>query len=149
MYEFIEYGRALTWSEAEADAAVRGGYLATLVTQPEDSWVYTERGAACPSLDPGRVRPVVGRLPVAGLGGACRRVDLGEWRGAFTYTNWNNLEPNNTGGDEGVMHMFMPVVTAHGTTFPTPRSMASTATCWRRMLLFLSRAASFWLCSAL
>jgi hypothetical protein len=110
-YEFIEYGSALSWTEALADAVSKGGYLATLTTAPEDSWVYTNVVVPARAWHTGEYGPWLGGYQLPGS-----PEPAGGWTwvngdGAFSYANWNGGEPNNSGSGENVMHMFMPVST--------------------------------------
>jgi len=107
-YEFIEYGSRLTWTQAYNDAISKGGYLATLVTQAEDAWVYKNIVAPARVWSQGEYGPWLGGFQVSGStepGGGWTWVN-GD--GAFSYTNWNSGEPNNS-GTENTLHMFKPV----------------------------------------
>jgi hypothetical protein len=97
-YEYV--GDSLTWGDALATAATRSyagrtGYLATITSDAENSFLYT--------------------LSTDGWIGATDQAVEGEWRwaagpetgqlfykagtGTLTYAHWNINEPNNLGGE--------------------------------------------------
>jgi len=98
-YEFV--ATPVTWQEAfdAANAASylgMQGYLATVTSAAENSFVSSS---------------VAGRS-LAWLGGSDSGAGINEWTWrngpeagqAFTYTNWNSIEPNNCCGGEDFVH---------------------------------------------
>jgi gliding motility-associated-like protein len=100
-YEYVEY-TGIKWSEAKTAAAIKTyyglqGYLATL-TAADEAKLAGEQA------------------PGAGWIGGSDAASEGTWKWVtgpeagtlMTYTNWNNNEPNNTGGDEDYAHVTDP-----------------------------------------
>lgn len=100
-YEYVKY-TGITWTAAESAAKARfyyglKGYLATL-TAADEAKLAGEQA------------------PGAGWIGGSDAASEGAWKWVtgpeagtlMTYTNWNNNEPNNTGGDEDYAHVTDP-----------------------------------------
>lgn len=94
LYEYISVPAGLTWTEAQTAAAAlerygSTGYLVTITSAEENSFVAD-------------------RLEGAGWMGASDSAVEGTWRWvtgpetgtALTYENWNDGEPNDSGGNE-------------------------------------------------
>ncbi|MGI9457956.1 MAG: C-type lectin domain-containing protein [Aeoliella sp.] len=95
----------ITWADAQADALSRGGYLATLTSALENSFVYNSlvndntywHVGSSFTIGPwiGGMQPLGSLEPAGGF----------EWingEGPFDYANWNPGEPNNANGEDRV-----------------------------------------------
>ena len=100
-YEAVLVGEVgITWSDAQAASIARGGYLTTITSAEENSFVF--------SLVSGDSRFWTLRLGdgigpwLGGLQPAGSQEPSGGWEWltgeAFNYTNWSPGEPNNHGG---------------------------------------------------
>ena len=112
-YEAVDLGTAISWEAAKANAEAAGGYLATVTSAAEDSWITTNL------------------LPlVTGVGGGNR---LGPWTGGYqdtgspsfsepsggwtwvtgepwSYTAWETGEPQDGAGppdSENYLHYYV------------------------------------------
>lgn len=95
-YEVILLPNA-SWSTASADAASRGGYLATITSAGEQTFI---QGLLTDNLGDSLEEYWIGGFQPAGStepGGGWQWV-TGE---SFVYTNWGGGEPNNAGSAEG------------------------------------------------
>jgi hypothetical protein len=81
------YTTPSTWASAKSSAESLGGYLVTITSQAENSWLQTN----------------VGTSSTPWLGGT-DEVTEGTWAWvtseSFTYTNWGPGEPNNVGNED-------------------------------------------------
>jgi hypothetical protein len=87
-HTYEQISGSFSWSAAKADAESRGGYLATITSASENSAAYS----------------------VASTGdfiGGTDSSQEGTWTWvtgeAFSYTNWNSGEPNNSSGNEDLL----------------------------------------------
>ena len=91
-HRYVLINKEMVWREAKAYAERLGGYLATITSQEEQSWICQNfSGARC------------------WLGGTDEAVE-GEWRWItgekWDYTNWNfPSEPNDFGAGEDALEM--------------------------------------------
>jgi PKD repeat protein len=96
-YQVVAAPDGITWDEAKAEAAARGGYLATPVTADENDFIFGM--TQCTNFWNANTGPWLGGLQLAGGiepdGGWVW--DTGE---AWIYENWNLAEPNNYQGTE-------------------------------------------------
>ncbi len=117
-YEAFSVSSGISWDSAEADALARGGYLATILSSAENTFVfnlvdnpiYWFTNPANQNSGPwlGGFQPSGSPEPDGGwtwLNGD----------GAFAYTNWSPGEPNNAGGGENWLEFY-------GASGPTARS---------------------------
>ncbi|MDI9403390.1 MAG: dockerin type I domain-containing protein [Limnohabitans sp.] len=91
----------LGWDAAMQFAQSIGGYLSTLASATEDSWVRT------------RVVTPMGIPPITSgpwLGATCEGTTWGNWRWVtgepWVYSAWAGGEPNNGGGQEHYVQMY-------------------------------------------
>ena len=94
-YKLIVITEGRTWEAAEAYAQSLGGHLAMIKTQAMQNYVYNT---------------ILANSTVANLTsfwiGATDKTKEGEWRWvdgtllSSTYSNWNNGEPNDSGGED-------------------------------------------------
>jgi hypothetical protein len=110
-YEAVLATPGITWTGASANATAAGGYLATLTSAPENSFVFgllagntnywvtdsagNKQGPWLGGFQPpGSVEPGGGWSWVTGE--------------AFTFTAWSAGEPNNSGSVEDSLQFFSP-----------------------------------------
>ncbi len=96
-YEFFESGAAITWTVARSAAEQRGGYLATITTGAEDSWVIAH--IVSPG-DPGSgiAGPWLGGYQDTGSPAYSEPASGWAWvtGETWSYTGWAGIEPNNS-----------------------------------------------------
>ena len=100
-YEVVPASGGITWDAASAAANALGGYLATTTSVAENDFVFSL--ADDPAYD-----VIAPTNPLRAIGpwlGAYRTGPLASdfaWvtGESFTFTDWANAEPSNTGGDE-------------------------------------------------
>jgi hypothetical protein len=110
-YSLYSVVGGIDWEGAEANATAIGGYLATITSSDENSFVYSSLGIATNNnvwhvdsfnsqIGPwlGGFQPVGSAEPSGGF-----QWVTGE---AFSYTNWSPGEPNNSGNTENRVHFF-------------------------------------------
>jgi len=111
-YDVVVGPAALTWSEASAAAGAAGGYLATLTSDAENTFVFglaQERPAAWVAFN-----DTFGQVRGPWLGGfqpPSSPEPAGGWQwvngeGALVFTSWQSASPNNFGGDENALEFF-------------------------------------------
>jgi len=92
----------LTWEDAQTAAASRGGYLATVTSDPENNFIVDEFFGPPPASGGdgfwlGGIQPPGSPEPA------------GNWTWAngdpWTYDNWNPGEPNNDAGGEDALEI--------------------------------------------
>jgi hypothetical protein len=95
----------ISWSAASADANAMGGYLATLTSAAENTWVYNN--IISPALGSGHGGTPETEAWVGGYNDGSNSTSGNPTVGwhwvtgeAWSYTNWNPAEPNNVGGVE-------------------------------------------------
>ena len=93
-HRYQRFDTAMTWQEAKAFCETWGGHLATITSQAEDEFVWSNLASAAP-----------------GYGtwlGATDEIIEGEWAWVtgepWSYTNWDSGEPNNFDGIEHYLH---------------------------------------------
>ena len=93
-YAYVDAGAPSNWNTCAAAAAAEGGYLATITSAEEQTWVFDNLGVA-------------GR-PAAWLG-ATDTVTEGTWEWAsgetWTFSNWAAGEPSDAAGTENWLAM--------------------------------------------
>jgi opacity protein-like surface antigen len=94
-YEVIPFANQ-SWSAASADAAARGGYLATITSAGEQTFIQ--------SLLTDNPNDALEEYWIGGFQPAGSVEPGGGWQWvtgeSFVYTNWGSGEPNNVGGNE-------------------------------------------------
>jgi len=100
-YAVHQQSSPLRWDAAMQFAQSMGGYLSTLASATEDSWVRT------------RVVTPMGIPPITSgpwLGATCEGATWGNWRWVtgepWVYSAWAGGEPNNSGGQEHYVQMY-------------------------------------------
>lgn len=86
-----------SWTQAQAYATARGGYLATITSAAENAFIT--------SLLASGEMPFIGATDVVEEG-TFRWADGPEGNQLLTYTNWRPLEPNNVNGNEHYAQIF-------------------------------------------
>jgi hypothetical protein len=101
-YELVMTGAPITWAASNAAATSMGGYLATLTSAAEDSFVWSQYSSFLGD-SAGNVAYVGGYQP-AGTGepSAGWQWVTGE---VWSYTNWAGGEPNDCCGGEDFLHL--------------------------------------------
>ncbi len=91
---YQRFDAAMTWSDARAYCESQGGYLATLTSAEEDSFVYQN----------------VGQDGVAMWLGGTDETSEGTWEWitgeAWSYTNWASGQPNNISPGQDYLSYF-------------------------------------------
>jgi hypothetical protein len=108
LYEVIAAPSGINWSTAEAAAEARGGYLATITSSAENSFVYSLIGSSSVwgNVGSGTRGPWLGGYQPIGSaepGGGWTWI-TGE---AFSFQNWAAGEPNNNGAEDRI-HFYGP-----------------------------------------
>lgn len=106
-YQVVSVGTAIDWNSAQSSAVAAGGYLATITTDPENTFVYNlafANVAAWGSVALLEYGPWLGGYQLPGSS----EPDGGwQWIPAdpFGYTNWNTAtEPNDLDEVEDKLH---------------------------------------------
>ena len=91
-YKFID--EDTTWKDARRNCAALGGHLATITSAEEQDFIESQFGSLCKNGG-----PWIGAYSNGAYGG-----DKDDWRWVtgeeWSYTNWEEGEPNNTSGSE-------------------------------------------------
>jgi hypothetical protein len=98
--------RNITWTEARDEAAARGGYLATISSAEENSFVYGLFEGNPDFWFKGYLGPWLGGYQEAGApepAGGWRWVTGEPWN----YTHWNAGEPSNGWANEDSLHYWL------------------------------------------
>ena len=100
-YEVINAEKEISWTEASAEALAKGGYLATVVSIPENDFIFN----LIDNLDYWNRDAERNFGPW--LGGVFAN-DHWTWvsNEEFVYSNWYVNEPNNENGKEAYVHYF-------------------------------------------
>jgi hypothetical protein len=109
-YEVVTAPNGISWEDAQADALSRGGYLATILSSEENTFVFNLVDSPSfwvPSnLDNANFGPWLG-----GFQTACTPEPSCGWTwvnsdGPFGFTAWAPGEPNNANLGESYLHFF-------------------------------------------
>ena len=96
-YEVVSTPQNISWTEAQNTAQQRGGYLATVTSQAENDFAFS-------------LLPSNGLAYIGGYQSPNSAEPAGGWNWVtnepFSYTNWNQLEPNNNTGFENSLTMY-------------------------------------------
>ncbi|MGE4103211.1 MAG: lectin-like protein [Pirellulales bacterium] len=107
LYEEISAPNGIDWFTAKAEAEKRGGYLATVTSVAENTFIFSKVDSSQNWIDtdPQQYGPWLG-----GFQSASGSEPAGGWSWVtgepFSYTAWAPGEPNNQGGDEEYLHYF-------------------------------------------
>jgi hypothetical protein len=104
-YEVVESPAGINWDDAAAYAAGHGGYLATITSPQENTFVFklvddAEFWSNSPRGD--SWGPWLGGVKAQSGEGW----DWGHGEGAFNYTNWAQNEPDDDSGHANHLHFF-------------------------------------------
>lgn len=117
-YEAFSAPAGISWTDANADAILRGGYLATVPSAAENAFVFAlvDFGIYWTSIGTFAVGPWLGGFqpPASPEPGGNWQWLSGE---PFTYTNWNPGEPNNSDGDSNALEYFTANYPTRGSTW--------------------------------
>jgi hypothetical protein len=97
-YEAVVFDDIISWSDADAEAKKRGGYLATITSKAENDFVYALIASSTYWFS--SYGPWIGGLKISDERWGWEQGD------SFTYTNWCPGEPNNIWGDEDRIEFF-------------------------------------------
>lgn len=106
-YEAVAVGSSgITWTDAQAAAAARGGYLASITSDAENQFVFNLINSDAFWHNSGggtAVGPWIGGYQPTGS-----PEPAGNWQWdsgeSFGYNNWAAGQPNNSGGNENYIH---------------------------------------------
>ncbi len=91
-YKFID--EDMTWKDARSACVALGGHLATITSAEEEDFIESQFGSLCKNGG-----PWIGAYSNGAYGG-----DKDDWRWVtgeeWSYSNWEEGEPNNTSGSE-------------------------------------------------
>jgi len=106
-YEDVSAPSGISWALAQVEASKRGGYLATITSSAENTFLFNAIDSS-PNWLSGDSRyygPWLG-----GFQSASGTEPAGGWNWVtgepFSYNNWASEEPNNQGGAEDYLHFF-------------------------------------------
>jgi sugar lactone lactonase YvrE len=109
-YEAVYAPGGINWFQAEAAAESQGGYLATILSADENAFVYSL--VAYPqywqpfSQFNNSEGPWLGGFKLSNTNGPAVGWNWVHGNGPFVYTNWQALEPDNSGGNEDHLVFF-------------------------------------------
>lgn len=102
-YEVVRVPSGINWFQANTSATSSGGYLATITSAKENSFVYSILDYNRDFTGDWDWGPWLGGYQPAGSA-----EPYGGWRWVtgepFTYTNWKPGNPDNSGGIENYLH---------------------------------------------
>jgi len=102
-YEVVSVPSGISWYQANTSAMSAGGYLATITSAAENSFVYSILDYDMHFIGEWDWGPWLGGYQPAGSA-----EPYGGWRWVtgepFTYTNWKPGNPDNAGGIENYLH---------------------------------------------
>jgi hypothetical protein len=109
-YQAVAARDGLTWDAAQAVAAQHGGYLATIGSAAENSFVFNliDDRRFWNNGNGSAVGPYIGGFKSPGSRKPAEGWQWAHGEGAFTYTNWGPGQPNNKNGDEDRAHYYAP-----------------------------------------
>ncbi len=119
-YQVVSVPSGIIWPDAKAAAEVRGGYLATITSAEENSFVFNLTNApefwgpgGSPSSSFG---PWLGGFRASG---AARPIDGWQWVTGETwgYTNWHVGQPDRASGTEDKLHFWVGTANQRGSNW--------------------------------
>src|SRR5882724_3981905 len=104
-YEAVAAPNGINWANANAAAVAQGGYLVTITSATENTFVFNLISGS--QYWSGSIGPWLGGFQPAGSS-----EPAGGWQwlnndGGFSYTSWSSIEPNNSGGSEDRVQYWM------------------------------------------